>query len=64
MAKPTNGVKVLLKILKIIWVPTLVIFAFFIGAYIGYQFMTKTPGADVFSLETWKSFFEQIGSLR
>lgn len=64
MAKPTGVMKVMLSILKIAWIPLLIIIAFFVGAYLGYEFMTDSSGADVFSIETWKSFIQQIKSLR
>lgn len=64
MAKPINVKKVLIIILKVIWIPALVIFAFFVGAYVGYAFMTKESGASVLSPETWKHFFDQIKFVR
>lgn len=63
MAKP-DAVKILLKILKYAWIPLLLVFAFFIGAYIGYGFLSDSSGSDVFSLETWQNFIGQIKSLR
>lgn len=64
MAKPINVKKVLLIILKITWIPVVIIFAFFLGAYLGYAFMTKESGASVLSPETWKTFFDQIRFIR
>jgi len=64
MAKASKANNAVLKIIKLVWIPVLLIFAFILGTYIGYQFITDTSGANIFSVETWKSFFEQIGSLR
>jgi len=64
MSKSSGASKVLIKILKIVWIPALLIAAFFIGAYVGYGFITDTPGSNIFSVETWKNFISQINSLR
>ncbi|HBI55577.1 MAG TPA: hypothetical protein DDY38_01940 [Firmicutes bacterium] len=62
--KGNNGAKVLINILKIIWIPALLILALIVGLYIGYQFITKTSGSNIFHWEIWQRFFQQIRSLR
>lgn len=59
-AKGKNA-KVLLIVLGII---ALLFIALLIGLFIGYQFITKTPGSNIFRWEIWRRFFEQIRSLR
>ncbi|MDD2283214.1 MAG: DNA-directed RNA polymerase subunit beta [Eubacteriales bacterium] len=62
--KDNKGVKVLINILKIIWIPALLILALIVGLYLGYQFITKTSGSNIFNWEIWQRFFQQIRSLR
>lgn len=62
--KDNKGVKVLIRILKIIWIPALLILAMMVGLFVGYQFITKTSGSNIFRLEIWQRFFQQIRSLR
>lgn len=56
--------RVSLTTLKIIWIPAVLITALAIGLYIGYGYITKDPGSNVFNMETWRAFFDQIRSLR
>lgn len=64
MAKPTGFSRIVLAILKYAWIPVLLIVAFIAGAYLGYEFMAGSSGSDIFSIEAWKTFIEQIKSLR
>lgn len=64
IAKTADATKTWLRIIKIACIPVCILLAFFLGAYVGYQFMTDTSGANIFKIETWRSFIEQIGSLR
>lgn len=59
-----KALKVFIKVVKIIWIPTLLILALAIGLAVGYQFITKTPGSKIFDKEIWQNFFQQIRALR
>jgi hypothetical protein len=63
-AKANKALKVFIKILKIIWIPAVLIIALLAGLFLGYQFITKTPGSNIFKPEIWQRFFEQIKALR
>jgi phosphate/sulfate permease len=66
-AAPVNankGAGVFINILKVIWIPALFVLALIVGLYVGYQFITKTSGSNIFRLEIWQRFFQQIRSLR
>lgn len=63
-AKARKGVNVFINILKVIWIPALLILALMVGLFVGYQFITKTSGSNIFRLEIWQRFFQQIRSLR
>lgn len=64
MGKSIKAKKAILKFLKIIWIPLLLFIAIASGLYIGYEFITGTSGINVFNMETWRDFFDQIRSLR
>lgn len=59
-----KALKILIKVLKIIWIPALLILALVIGLAIGYEFITKTPGTNIFDKEIWQRFFDQIRALK
>ena len=59
--------KRLIKILKIIWIPLLLIVAFMLGLYIGYGIIARSTDATasgIFSRDTWKMFLDQVRSLQ
>lgn len=64
MNESKKAKKTILDILKVIWIPVLLISAFLIGLYIGYKYITGSSGADIFSREVWKRFFDQFLSLQ
>ena len=59
--KLPKGLRITLKVLVIL---AAFVIATMIGLYIGYQFITKTPGKNIFRAEIWRRFFEQIRALR
>lgn len=63
-AKPKKDYKVLIKVSKILGIIALLFLALIIGLAVGYQFITKTSGWNIFRLEIWQRFFQQIRALR
>ena len=59
-----KALKIVIKVLKIIWVPALLILALAVGLALGYEFITKTPGTNIFNKEIWQRFFEQLRALK
>jgi ABC-type antimicrobial peptide transport system permease subunit len=59
-----KALRISIKVLKVIWIPALLILALVIGLAVGYQFITKTPGSNIFDKEIWQRFFQQIRALR
>lgn len=68
MSKQNNRAKdvqkYLLLTLKILWIPSLLVAAFAIGLYLGYDVFADEPATNVFSRDTWKVFIEQIKALK
>ncbi|NLY32161.1 MAG: DNA-directed RNA polymerase subunit beta [Firmicutes bacterium] len=59
-----KALKILIKVLKVAWIPALLILALVIGLALGYEFITKTPGTNIFNKEIWQRFFEQLRALK
>ncbi|MTI95682.1 MAG: DNA-directed RNA polymerase subunit beta [Firmicutes bacterium] len=60
--KLKKTLRIILLILKIIWVPALLLVSLGIGLYVGYGYITDNP-SDIFDMEIWREFFRQITSV-
>ena len=63
--KPTPSSKpkwlrVTLRVMRILFVPTLLIVAILAGLWVGYTKLGKEPSSEIFQLETWKHVFDLI----
>lgn len=62
--KSKKNVKALKTTAKVFIITAVLFGALLIGLAIGYQFITKTSGLNIFRLEIWRKFFQQIRALR
>jgi hypothetical protein len=54
--------KVIIKIIKILWIPVFCIAALFGGLIIGYVYIGDKELADVFKWDTWKHVYDLVFS--
>lgn len=60
----TKSRKVIKIILIVLGIMAVFAVALSVGLAIGYQFITKTSGSNIFNGEIWKNFFQQIRALK
>lgn len=52
--------KIVLTIVKVLWLPCLLIVALAVGLYAGYRITSPENPREIFQLEVWRNFFYQL----